>query len=37
MAFTKLYLTARTAPYTPATIRGAWDDTAGAVTKALDP
>jgi hypothetical protein len=37
MAFIKLYLTARTAPYTPATIRGAWDDTAGAVTKALDP
>jgi hypothetical protein len=37
MAFTKLYLTNRTAPYTPATIRGAWDDTAGAVTKALDP
>ena len=37
MAFTQLYLTARTAPYTPATLRGEWDDTAGAVTKALDP
>lgn len=37
MAFTKLYFTTATAPYTPATIRGAWDDTAGAVTKALSP
>jgi hypothetical protein len=36
MAFTKLYLTANAAPYSPATIRGAWDDTAGAVTKRLD-
>jgi len=36
MAFTKLYLTNRAAPYTPATIRGAWDQTAGAVTLALD-
>ena len=35
-SFTKLYLTNRAAPYTPATIRGAWDDTAGAVVKALD-
>lgn len=32
MAFTKLYLTANAAPYTPATLRGAWDQTAGAVT-----
>lgn len=37
MAFTKLYLTDHAAPYTPATIRGTWDDTAGAVTRALDP
>lgn len=35
--FTKLYLTGQDAPYTPATIRGAWDDTGGAVTKALSP
>lgn len=35
--FTKLYLHTGTAPYTPATIRGTWDDTAGAVTRALDP
>lgn len=34
---TKLYLTNTAAPYTPATLRGAWDQTAGAVTKALDP
>ena len=33
---TKYYLTNLTAPYTPATLRGAWDDTAGQVTKALD-
>jgi hypothetical protein len=33
---TKWYLTNRAAPYTPATIQGAWDDSAGAVTKALD-
>lgn len=37
MAFTKIYLTNNTAPYTPATLRGAWDDTAGAVTRALEP
>ena len=37
MAFTKLYLTNRTASYTPATLRGAWDDTAAVVTRALDP
>lgn len=35
--FTKLYLTNVAAPYTPATLRGAWDDTASAVTKALSP
>lgn len=33
---TKFYLTALTAAYTPATIRGAWSDSAGAVTRALD-
>lgn len=33
---TKFYLHNAAAPYTPATIRGAWDQTAGAVTKALD-
>ena len=33
--FTKLYLTTLGAPYTPATLRGAWDDTAAAVTKML--
>jgi hypothetical protein len=33
---TKLFLTNLAANYTPATIRGAWDDSAGAVTKALD-
>lgn len=32
---TKFYLLNQTAPYTPATIRGAWDDSAGAVTRAL--
>jgi hypothetical protein len=32
----KLYLTNLPANYTPATMRGAWDDTAGAVTRALD-
>lgn len=32
---TKFYLTTGTAPYTPATIRGAWNDTAGAVTRRL--
>lgn len=36
MAFTRLYLLNQAAPYTPATIRGAWDDTASAVTKAMD-
>jgi hypothetical protein len=36
MAFTKLYLRTTAAPYTPATIRGAWDDTAGAVTGLLE-
>lgn len=34
--FSKLYLHNQPAPYTPATIRGTWNDTAGAVTKALD-
>jgi len=34
---TKYYLHNQAAPYTPATIRGGWDQTAGAVTKALDP
>lgn len=37
MAFTTLYLRTQAPTYTPATIQGAWDDTAGAVTKALDP
>lgn len=37
MSFTRLYLTNKTAPYTPATLRGAWDDTGGQVTRALDP
>lgn len=32
---TKFYLTANTAPYTPATIRGGWNDTAGSVTRRL--
>ena len=36
MAFTKLYLTTNTAPYTPATLRGAWDQTGSAVTRAFD-
>ena len=36
MAFTTLYLTANAAPYTPATLRGAWDQTAGAITRAFD-
>jgi hypothetical protein len=34
--FTKLYLADVTPIYTPPTIRGAWDDTAGAVTKSLN-
>lgn len=33
---TRYYLHNRPAPYTPATIRGAWDQTAGAVVQALD-
>jgi hypothetical protein len=33
--FTRLYLGANTPSYTPATVRGAWDDIAGAVTRAL--
>lgn len=37
MAFTKLYLTNVAAGYSPATLRGAWDKTTDAVTKALDP
>jgi hypothetical protein len=35
--FTKLYLTNVAAPYTPATLRGTWNDTAGVITKALEP
>jgi hypothetical protein len=35
-SFVKLYLSNRTAPYTPGTLRGAWDDTAGAVTRTLE-
>lgn len=35
-AVTAIYLTGGAPPYTPATIRGAWDDTAGAVHRALD-
>lgn len=34
-SFTKAYLRTDAAPYTPATIRGAWDDAASAVTRAL--
>jgi hypothetical protein len=34
-SITKLYLTSTTAPYTPATIRGAWDESAGHDTRAL--
>lgn len=34
--WTKFYLSNRAAPYTPATLRGAWDDTAAVVTKALE-
>jgi hypothetical protein len=37
MAFTKLYLTTTAAGYTPATLRGAWDDTSNYVTKELNP
>lgn len=36
-SFSRLYLSNQTAPYTPATLRGAWDDTAGVVTRALVP
>lgn len=36
MTFTRLYLTTHGAPYTPATIRGTWNDTGGAVTRLLD-
>lgn len=32
---TKFYLTTNSAAYTPTTLRGAWDDTGGAVTRAL--
>lgn len=32
----RFYLRNATAPYSPATFRGAWDDTASAVTKLLD-
>ena len=35
MVVTLLYLTAAASPYTPATLRGAWDDTGGQVTRAL--
>lgn len=34
-SFTKLYLTKQTAAYSPATFRGAWDDTAGQITRQL--
>lgn len=34
---TQLYLTNIAAPYEPATLRGAWDDTAAVVTQALQP
>lgn len=36
MAFTKLYLTNTAPVYTPATLRGAWDFSGNAVTKALE-
>lgn len=32
---TRLYLSAQAAPYTPATFKGAWDDTSFAITKKL--
>lgn len=35
-SFTKLYLTNTAADYSPATLRGAWDDTGAVVTKRLD-
>lgn len=35
--FTDLYLTNVAATYTPATLRGAWDDTVAVVTKSLQP
>ena len=34
--FTKLYLTSGPPGYTPSTLRGDWDNTSDAVTKALD-
>ena len=34
---TRLYLTNDSAPYSPATLRGAWDATGAAVTKLIDP
>ena len=37
MSFTKLYLTNRTAPFTPTNVRGTWTDTVNLVTRALDP
>ncbi len=37
MAFTTLYLSNRTASYTPATLRGTWDKTSVGVTRALGP
>jgi len=40
MAFTQLYLAAGSAlapPFIPTNVRGAWDDTASAVTRMLDP
>lgn len=33
----KYYLTNKTAPYTPATLRGAWDQTNNYATRALEP
>jgi hypothetical protein len=32
----RFYLTRKTAPYTPATVRGTWNDVASLVTRALD-
>lgn len=34
---TRFYLNDVAAPYTPATLRGSWDQTASAVTKRIDP
>lgn len=36
MSFTKLYLTGKTAPFTPTNFRGSWSDTGGQLTRALD-